>query len=383
MRGVASAHFDLVRYVEAIDAMGCEALRANMREHHDHQVIVLHQGFNADLYLGPRAGTMTAADALAHYLHVSRLVVPRGRPRSGLLLRRPLEGFHPLVYATENPEYEEASGEDPLAHYCRTGRPDGRWRHDIIRPGAESRIASASLRVGIHGHFHYPDLLPDFLQRLRHNASDTELLLTTTSDDRAGAISDILNKFDVQRATVSVVPNRGRDIGALLTAFNPSVLDGFDVLGHFHGKRSSQFDLSIGDTWRNFLWEHLVGGEHAMMDVIMRAFAADARLGLVLAEDPHLNDWDDNRVLAEGFASRMGLRLPLPNHFDIPLGTMFWIRPQALQPLLNLGLSWDDYPAEPVPGDGTSLHALERLIPFSAFHAGYHYAATYLRSSTR
>ena len=381
-RAVASEHFDMVRYVEAIDAMGCDAVQAKMREQRDHQVIVQHQGFNADLYLGRHAAATTTDEAIARYLHASRLVVPRDRPHSGLLLRRPLEGFHPLVYATENPQYDEESGEDPLAHYCRTGRPDGRWEHKIIRPGAEPR-ATVSLRVGIHGHFHYPDLLADFLDRLRCNATSAELLLTTTSDDRALAISEILSKSNVHSAMVSVVPNRGRNIGALLSAYDVSVLDGFDVLGHFHGKRSPQFDLSVGNTWRNFLWESLVGGEHAMIDVIVQAFAADTRLGLVFAEDPGLNDWDDNRALAEGFASRMGLRLPLPNHFDFPIGTMFWIRPQALRPLLNLSLSWDDYPSEPVPIDGTSLHALERLIPFSASHAGYYCAATYLKNWTR
>jgi lipopolysaccharide biosynthesis protein len=120
-----------------------------------------------------------------------------------------------------------------------------------------------------------------------------------------------------------------------------------------------------------------------MMDIIMQAFAADATLGLVFAEDPHLNDWDENRVVADEFASRIGLRLPLPNHFDFPQGTMFWIRPQALRPLLDLHLDWNEYPPEPIPIDGTSLHALERLITFAAFHAGYRYAATYLKSRSR
>jgi hypothetical protein len=83
-----------------------------------------------------------------------------------LLVRRPLEGFHPLVYAAENPDYDEASGEDPLAHYCRTGKPKGRWQHEVIHTVPAPVTAVASFRIGIHGHFHYPDLLPDFLDRL-------------------------------------------------------------------------------------------------------------------------------------------------------------------------------------------------------------------------
>jgi lipopolysaccharide biosynthesis protein len=217
---------------------------------------------------------------------------------------------------------------------------------------------------------------------LGRNAGKAELLLTTTSDSNAQTISNILAAADIKGATVSVVPNRGRDIGAMLTGFDRMVLERFDVLGHFHGKRSPQAQV-IGDLWRTFLWEHLIGGAYAMMDVILKAFAADATLGLVFAEDPNLNGWGWNREFADELASRMGLRLPLPNHFDFPLGTMFWIRPQAIRPLLDLDLVWQDYPLEPVPIDGTPLHALERLVPFSAAHAGYRYATTYVRSSRR
>jgi lipopolysaccharide biosynthesis protein len=62
---------------------------------------------------------------------------------------------------------------------------------------------------------------------------------------------------------------------------------------------------------------------------------------------------------------------------------MFWARPQALKPLIDLGLTWDDYPDEPLPIDGTLLHALERLLPFSAAQSGYSYALTYVETFGR
>jgi lipopolysaccharide biosynthesis protein len=74
----------------------------------------------------------------------------------------------------------------------------------------------------------------------------------------------------------------------------------------------------------------------------------------------------------------MGLRVPLPPSIDFPVGTMFWARPEALAPLLRLGLTPDEYPPEPLNADGTVLHALERLLPLVAEDAGYHYATTYL-----
>jgi lipopolysaccharide biosynthesis protein len=54
----------------------------------------------------------------------------------------------------------------------------------------------------------------------------------------------------------------------------------------------------------------------------------------------------------------------LPEHFNFPVGTMFWARAEKLRPLFELSLTWSDYPAEPLATDGTLLHAIERIFPF-------------------
>ena len=120
-----------------------------------------------------------------------------------------------------------------------------------------------------------------------------------------------------------------------------------------------------------------------MADAILRVFAEEPRVGLVFAEDPHLNGWDENLEIAEALAARMKLGGPLPMHFDFPIGTMFWARLDALTPLIRLNLHADDFPAEPLPIDGTLLHALERIIPFAAADAGFDYATAYVRNSKR
>src|SRR5690606_24435605 len=48
--------------------------------------------------------------------------------------------------------------------------------------------------------------------------------------------------------------------------------------------------------------------------------------------------------------------------------------PRAIQPLLNAGLSYFNFPEEPIPDDGTLAHAIERLIFISALHAGFGWA---------
>jgi lipopolysaccharide biosynthesis protein len=145
---------------------------------------------------------------------------------------------------------------------------------------------------------------------------------------------------------------------------------GYDVFGHVHGKQSRSVDGVMGDLWREFLWDNLIGNLYPMLDLAANAFTSQSDLGLLIAEDPHLIGWDRNRGIAETLAARMGMRAPLDDYFDFPLGTMFWARPSALRPLLDLRLGWEDYPAEPIPYDGSLLHALERLFPYVVEHSG-------------
>ncbi len=155
----------------------------------------------------------------------------------------------------------------------------------------------------------------------------------------------------------------------------------YDLLGHIHGKRSlntSNVDVDFGDRWRVFLWQHLIGDEMPMIDIIKQIFTDDATVGLLFPEDPFLVGWEENFDIAQELAKRMGLREPLPASIDFPVGTMFWARPEALAPLLRLGLASEEYPTSHCPKDGTMLHALERLLPIIAQDAGYHYKTTYL-----
>jgi len=54
-----------------------------------------------------------------------------------------------------------------------------------------------------------------------------------------------------------------------------------------------------------------------------------------------------------------------------------------LLPIFNLGLDWQDYPAEPLPYDGSILHALERLLSLVASSQGFRLALTNVTGITR
>jgi glycosyltransferase involved in cell wall biosynthesis len=381
---IARQRFNMENYVLKIDELGLRAVRSLGQMKVDLQTI-LQSGaaFNPDLNLGFGAETVSVEDGVLRYLRGSRLVAPWDKLRAGLLLRRPLEGFNPLIYATENAKFDPQELEDPFAHFVRTGRPFGRWTHRVIAPVMNRAPAISSQKIAVHGHFHYPELLPDFISRLSINRNGFDLFLTTTSQAKAEEITRITNEFGLRNVKTEVINNRGRDLAPFLQGLYDGLYSGYNVVGHFHSKRSPHVDRIIGERWRKFMWDHLIGGEFPIAESILEVFARDARVGLVFAEDPHLNGWDENLEIAEDLAVRMKLSQPLPMHFDFPIGTMFWARPDALMPFTRLNLRWDDFPSEPLPIDGTLLHAVERLIPFAAAEAGFSYATTYVRNSKR
>jgi lipopolysaccharide biosynthesis protein len=300
-------------------------------------------------------------------------------------MRRPFAGFNPLAYACQCSKFDPEGSEDPLAHYLRMGRPEGRWSHSVFLAGKDASQGRRRVpdTVAIHGHFHYPDLLPDFLERLASNQLRCDLFLTTTAVEKAKELERWVRRYKQGLVTIDVVPNRGRDIGPFFTHLRAK-LASYDVVGHIHGKRSSALaDATIGESWRDFLWEHLIGSKFPMADIIVDRFANDPSLGLVFPEDFNLLGWGKNRAEGDRLVVAMGLRQVLPVHFDFPVGTMFWSRPRALKPLFDLALSWDSYPEEPVAYDGTVLHAIERLLPIVARETGHHYATTHVPGSTR
>jgi hypothetical protein len=77
----------------------------------------------------------------------------------------------------------------------------------------------------------------------------------------------------------------------------------------------------MGEEWREFLWQHLLGDLHPMMDIALSHFSSNERVGIIFPEEPHLFSWGENLELATQLASRIGMRVPLPVFFEFPVGT--------------------------------------------------------------
>lgn len=297
--------------------------------------------------------------------------------------RKPFPGFHPGVFAERIPRSLEG---DPCAEYIRSGMPEGAWLTPVIRAKGKEvsqwTLPSPS-QVALHIHAYYPDLLPQILSALMCNRIRPDLFISVPSEIAKVAVYRHVQHYTEGKVVIEVVPNKGRDIGPFFSAFADSLRE-YEFIGHLHTKRSLHVsDSSIVERWFDFLISNLLGdAEHLMLDSILDTFVRDEQLGLVFPDDPNACGWTFNRKIAEELAPRLGIGA-LPSSFNFPIGTMFWARTRALAPFFDLGLDWADYPEEPLPIDGTMLHAIERLLPLGLAAPYQKVAVTHVPGVTR
>jgi hypothetical protein len=372
-RAASTSYFRMKEYVARLEHLAQQAYDRIQQEKEDIRVIldagIYQRDFSCPLH---RQGGGLASEVRTYV---------RGWA-SGIDRRKPFPGFHPGIYLEQNGV--GAKNVDPFAEYLRAGRPDGPWNYPVITAQAASDGLPEDRRVALHLHVYYPDLLSEITKRILRNRICPDLFISVTSDAAREQVANELKGYRGQVAYIQVVANRGRDIGPLLTVFGPRLMANYDFIGHLHTKKSADVqEAAMGKAWFTFLLENLLGGESgAMADRILARMKRDASIGMVFADDPHVVGWDGNRAFANVFAERIGLQ-NLPEYFSFPVGTMFWASAAALRPVMNLNLGWDDYPEEPLPYDGSTLHALERLFSLSLPVADLHYAVTNVNGVTR
>uniref|UniRef100_UPI0025CD1B3C rhamnan synthesis F family protein n=1 Tax=uncultured Thiodictyon sp. TaxID=1846217 RepID=UPI0025CD1B3C len=369
---LGSRLFDMERYVASLERLALQCAAQQEIERQDCALIEDAGVLRVD-FASPPMAQVTRQDATRTFVRSCA---------SGIGMRKPFPGFHPGIYRDAHSASTEHR--NPLVDFLQAGKPTGPWLCDVISPSSPYDIPKRQLRVALHIHAFYADLVPDIRSRLDDQDLDLDLLISVPSQAIADRVRLLLSRRSGRRQEIRVVPNRGRDIGPLLTEFGAEIVAKYDLIGHIHTKKTADIeDVRVGRQWFDFLLENLLGGSHPMAAKIIAILAADDGLGLVFPDDPNTVGWTDNRSIASDLAERLGIEELPGGHFWFPVGTMFWAKTKALRPLLDLRFEWEDYPEEPLPYDGTVLHAIERLLPTVAKKAGYRIALTNIPGVTR
>jgi glycosyltransferase involved in cell wall biosynthesis len=365
---IAVNTFDMEKYVDKLEHIGLSLEEKTNQEQRD-SVTIKDSGLaRMDFFL-----TSHISSECAYSYYVRSWA-------TGIARRKLFPGFHPGIYLDRHPQIQNKV--DPLADYILQKQPDGPWIYPLITEKNKPNLNIKNKKIGLHIHAYYIDFLPEILDRLNQNTFHPDLLISLPENTPSGGVRKYLRNYNGKVVDISPVPNKGRDIGPFLTQFRDKILRHYEFIGHFHTKNTRSNIYTSMDKWKDFLLENLIGGKANMTDIILQNMIADPTIGMVFPDDPNIMGWDQNHQIALDLASKLEID-SLPRHFNFPVGTMFWARVDAIRNLFELNLDVNDFPKEPIPDDGTILHAIERLLPLISSKAGFRNVLTNIEGVTR
>ena len=294
--------------------------------------------------------------------------------------RKPEPGFHPGIYRDSFMDKQKIG--DPYVNYIKNNRPVGKWKQALITRESIVDNKKLDLKVGIHIHVYYADLVYEILEAINMNHIKPIIHITYSGETNENTIKNIFRSHGMEYGSLTQVPNKGRDIGPLITELSHYMESKYEFYGHFHTKKSISISNEEGIKWRKFLIKNLLGHNGISMADKFLPKWCNEKLGIVFPEDNHCVSWGNNYENAIELAKKMGIS-SIPRSINFPVGNMFWVRKGVLKDLYDLNLGWSDYPLEPIEYDGTILHAIERLLPVISENNGYHYKMTYVSGVSR
>lgn len=271
-------------------------------------------------------------------------------------------------------------------HFSRTEKNVAGW-HSELQCATDQRrlfkitpdefIPLEKQKVAVVIHAYYPDLFPEICTYLKNMPCPYTLLISARNDEDVQVINrQVAGLPMLAKTVVKVVENRGRDIAPFLVDFASEVA-GFDYICKIHTKKSL-FTGSERMEWRQYLYKMLLGSKERVQ-AILTLFAGDESVGIIY---PVRSDclpywaytWLSNKWLAAPVVNRLGFDFDPDEYIDYPAGSMFWIKKEALKPLLDMRFKEDDFPEERGQNDSAVQHVIERCFVLSAQSRGLKFA---------
>lgn len=230
-------------------------------------------------------------------------------------------------------------------------------------------------------HLYYDDLWEYAFNYFKNIPEYIDILITTDSDDKKTFFEENISKNLKNDCTVMKINARGRDLASLLVA-SRNIIRYYDYFCFIHDKSYKSTDYATESAnFRDILWENNLASVSYINNII-KEFDSNSSLGLVVPPRvyhgnyfyPYINNyWNDNFEVVLKLLDKMNIKTPInKNYSPMSIGTCFWAKYDALKPLFDLNLDYEDFPKEPLPVDGTISHALERIFGYVAASRKYY-----------
>lgn len=219
--------------------------------------------------------------------------------------------------------------------------------------------------------FEYASAIPDF----------TDVYITTNTEEKKKEILKRFAALPCSKLEVRVVPNRGRDVSAILIGLK-DVIPKYDIACFYHDKKAGQVTPgSVGESFGYKCFKNVLYNRSYVYQ-ILKTFEENPRLGLLSPTEPNHGvyfatlgfEWFTDYQITKDVADRLGLIVPMSEEKEpvAPFGSVFWFRVDAMKKLHEYPWTYEDFPEEPLPVDATISHGIERVRPFVVQDAGYY-----------
>lgn len=252
----------------------------------------------------------------------------------------------------------------------------------------------SSLRIAVHLHVYYTDGVSRFLSDFEQIVSKLDLYITTDSHEKKEFLERKIEEYTFERSRIKIIvtENRGRDVLPWLRISDQ--LESYDVVGHFHVKKSIHADEWMAKAWMDDLRDSLL----SKADSIFKLFETDENLGIVIPDIPYFFKSGDLYLPTDDRLSEADERdylLDLWSKLDVkktidresifkPImsyGTMFWYRPEALEPLMDVEKFNDGFLSEPLPEGDRYPHSFERAVVYVAWSNNYDFRVVFKKDA--
>ncbi|MBY7734778.1 rhamnan synthesis F family protein [Francisella philomiragia] len=285
----------------------------------------------------------------------------------------PAPGFSTSIWICEN----EAKGLVPLYKSIKNGY---KTTHRCMILGSNhltetKKRSFKNKKIAIHLHLYYTDLAKEFCEYFKNISVSYDLYITTTSSVKNPDIKEAFLECGAENIEVFNVENRGRDIAPLIFDLKDEIIGGkYEIVGHFHSKKSVAIDGNVGDKWRKYLLDSLIGNNSIFTNSVLELFNNE-NTGLIFPEPKDFIDIGANKEYINSLCEI--LKIKKINQTPIfPVGNMYWARVDAIRDLFYLEKE-KVIQNEPLPTDGSYMHAIERIMPHIAHKNNYSFVTVY------
>lgn len=189
----------------------------------------------------------------------------------------------------------------------------------------------------------------------------------------------VTKKSKANKYEIIIVDNKGRDVLPFLIQLKNRVKS-YKYLCHIHSKKSKT-SPEIGISWRNYLYNNLLGNERIISE-ILTDFENNDKLGFIFPETFYeiirqkLILTKKTLKYMKYLVTKLFPKYKIGTQLDFPAGNMFWAKTNAIFQIFDIDLS-KKFDKEKDQTNDTIMHGIERIWLYLVKINGYYYKTVF------